>query len=620
MRVGVVEVDIARLGGRQRTMLAFAACLTAQGHDVRVFSAPPGSCSNASSEEVVRLAAGLAHTNFVWGNPTAITPKQTADLDVLLVSLPYLGHLQAQVGKPVICWAIHPDQRPVADTVFWTNSYTTLRRLQARPYWRGQSIDVVIPPHDYQLFREAQKAWHARKYDVVTVGGLLRAKGLVEFDRLCASLDLKSLIVGARRRAFLRESEEVLAQLTHSDIVVDAPRREVAQLLGDARVYLCLSYAESCPLVIYEALNAGCNVVSRAVGAVEEQVGGYGRVFTAEAYAALDVERALLAPDGGVSRGFMFDQQQVAGWVAVALVRACQKAVLPKRAVSVVHRYPESAYVAHQRTATELISVLVKTFDRPHCLARLLKSIRVTYPQLQVHVVDDGALSAEEVCMRDPYVTYERLSFDVGVGVSRNQALMQIQTPYVLKVDDDFVFSRSTDLIGAYERLRWHEFDLLAGATLWEQAGHGQTARRPDGLLLRRYYGLMQLEGRNVVLRPGLCGVRGDCLQVDMAPDFFLAPTDVLLRHKWDPDIKICGAHMDFFWRAKQAGLCIGYWEGLKVLHLSHRTPDYNKFRKRLSFLALAAQKNGLDAFVDPGFGSWYSIGTPLHVEAPWVH
>lgn len=620
MNVGVLEVDVARLGGRQRTMLAFARYLKTAGHSVRFYSAPPGPGSNASVNGVIQAAESLTAPDFVWQRLETLRPEQVVDRDVLLASLPYFGQLQFRLHKPVVCWAIHPDQHPTADVVHWTNSRTTLGRLQARDYWQGRLIDIVIPPHDYSRFRAAGKPWCERQYDVVTVGGLLRAKGLIEVDRLCARLGVRSLILGAKRQAFSQEGAKVLTALTHSKVILDAPRQVVADLMGDSRVYLCLSYEESCPLVIYEALNAGCNVVSRDVGAIAEQLGGYGRVFQDVAHAPLQVERSLLAPDEGVARGLMFDSAHVGTWVELALRRAIAKDVsVPAKAVT-VRRYPSAAFIGQQREVESKVSVVVKTFDRPQCLARLLQSIRACYPRLQVHIVDDGTTPAEEICARDPYVTYTYLDVDVGVGASRNYALEQVKTPFVLKVDDDFVFGRHTDLGGALERLVWHRFDTLSGATLWEKAGHDRTLVKQERLLLRRYYGLMQLEGTKAVLRAGHHCIRGDCLQVDIAPDFFLARTNVLARHRWDPEIKICGAHMDFFWRAKQAELCVGYWEGLQVLHVPYRTRAYNKFRVRMDFLELAANKNGLSAFVDPtGFGGWIQTRLRLQDEAPWL-
>ena len=61
------------------------------------------------------------------------------------------------------------------------------------------------------------------------------------------------------------------------------------------------------------------------------------------------------------------------------------------------------------------VTAIIKTFERPHALTRLLRSIQKFYPELRV-IVGDGSFSPSP--RRD--VQYIRLPPDVGVSAGRN--------------------------------------------------------------------------------------------------------------------------------------------------------------------------------------------------------
>src|SRR5512146_1925795 len=105
------------------------------------------------------------------------------------------------------------------------------------------------------------------------------------------------------------------------------------------------------------------------------------------------------------------------------------------------------------------LTVLIKTFERPHTLARLVKSIRRRYPTLTVIVVDDSR-HPEPL----PSVETIVLPFDSGVSAGRQAGLDRVTTPYVLVLDDDFVFYRGTHLAPAVWRIAQQPaIDILGG-------------------------------------------------------------------------------------------------------------------------------------------------------------
>ncbi len=80
------------------------------------------------------------------------------------------------------------------------------------------------------------------------------------------------------------------------------------------------------------------------------------------------------------------------------------------------------------------LTAIIKTFERPRILRRLVSSIRRLYPDLKVIVADDS---------RSPVpvdgVTTIELPYNTGLTAGRNAALREVVTPYFLLLDDDFV-------------------------------------------------------------------------------------------------------------------------------------------------------------------------------------
>src|SRR5206468_3533420 len=93
-----------------------------------------------------------------------------------------------------------------------------------------------------------------------------------------------------------------------------------------------------------------------------------------------------------------------------------------------------------ERLVREL-TALVKTFERPPILRRLVSSIKRLYPALRVVIVDDSRKPS-----RLPGTETIVMPYDSGISAGRNEGLKHVTTPYVLVLDDDFIFFRRTRL------------------------------------------------------------------------------------------------------------------------------------------------------------------------------
>jgi len=198
---------------------------------------------------------------------------------------------------------------------------------------------------------------------------------------------------------------------------------------------------------------------------------------------------------------------------------------------------------------TGKLTAVVKTFERPETVKRLLDSLFRLYPGMRVIVVDDS-----RVPVTDPRVRMIRLPYDSGVSLGRQRALEAVETPYVLLLDDDFVFYRETVLEPALALMeRERRIDIMGG----------EVVNLPS-MRVNDYRGAGLYPTEAVSLIPPGSRIAG--LEVyDKVPNFYIARTASLRMVGWDPRIKRLD-HADFFTRAK--GVLVTVLNpGFKVLH-----------------------------------------------------
>ena len=210
------------------------------------------------------------------------------------------------------------------------------------------------------------------------------------------------------------------------------------------------------------------------------------------------------------------------------------------------------------------VTAVVKTFERPHTLRRLVGSIRQRYPNLRIVAVDDSRKPTQL-----PGVETIVMPYNTGISAGRQQALDRVTTRYFLLLDDDHVFYRHTTLERALSIAESHpEIDIMGG----------------DEILLPLYSPSRFPEGEVYPTRPPTHAhpSRIAGLPVcDKVPNFFLGRTERLRLVGWDAELKLL-EHNDFFARAR--GILTTVFNGsFRVLHA--RTPfDIQYMDRRLDF------------------------------------
>ena len=228
-----------------------------------------------------------------------------------------------------------------------------------------------------------------------------------------------------------------------------------------------------------------------------------------------------------------------------------------------------------------LLTFIVKAYERPNCLRRLLRSISDVYPTYSVIVLDDSSspiTNQNELSSSfNLKISYIRTEPDLGLSVGRNILVDSVITPYVLLLDDDFViheekFSESSPggkLAGLFSALVDGEFDVVGGCVDSTQGSAWSYSLAREGPTREHEGGWMKLVAdvpcslaEATPRPPDFTTEDTSCWRVDMILNFFLARTSFLREVRWDPLLKL-GEHEDFFLRVKDLGgkvaMCRGY-------------------------------------------------------------
>lgn len=195
---------------------------------------------------------------------------------------------------------------------------------------------------------------------------------------------------------------------------------------------------------------------------------------------------------------------------------------------------------SRSRAVDQHVTLLIKTFERPAILRRLVRSIRALYPSVPVIVVDDSREPSDL-----PDVDTVVLPFDQGVSAGRQAGLDRVRTPYVMVLDDDMVFFRGTRIERALSTLeRQPRIDLVGGQLI-------------DLPYLRlREPPLGQIFPTSATPREPI-GTMLDGLPVcDKVANFYVARTDSIRKVGWTPALRRLD-HADFFTRAIGVLVCV---------------------------------------------------------------
>ncbi len=242
------------------------------------------------------------------------------------------------------------------------------------------------------------------------------------------------------------------------------------------------------------------------------------------------------------------------------------------------------------------VTILIKTFERPGSLRRLLKSIHGAGHAGPVLIADDSRAPSAEAAQSefpDLIAGFVALPFNSGVSAGRNALLPIVRTPYFVLCDDDFVFDERTDLTRMRRLLDESGLDLLGGEC-YDVApfSGGDLARsliRLDWLRCLAMLGVEVPRDIHSNFTPtGTGAIRvvpapyvPPVISCDFVCNFFIARTDRFLATVGGWDDRKVAEHRAFFLKAKERGLKVGFTAEVGVTHFRDLPGEYVEQRSR---------------------------------------
>jgi GT2 family glycosyltransferase len=235
------------------------------------------------------------------------------------------------------------------------------------------------------------------------------------------------------------------------------------------------------------------------------------------------------------------------------------------------------------------LTAVVRNFERPKALRRLVRSLRRCFPQLRLIVADD---SSEPRPVKG--VECLHLPSDSGRAACQNALLARVRTPYFLLLDNRAELHRGTRIEQLLQLLIDDKLDVAAGEIV--------ACRRRLWLFTRRTsrpeHGLCELTGEGLTLTRGVRS-RGDGFSwCDLVGNFYVARTSkVRALGGWDPELRN-DERQEFFVRAQRHGLRVGLAPEVSIWHWLE-TPETKLAEEPQSRLPLAVAKMGLMRMTD---------------------
>lgn len=251
------------------------------------------------------------------------------------------------------------------------------------------------------------------------------------------------------------------------------------------------------------------------------------------------------------------------------------------------------------------VTFIIKTFERPECIKRLVKSIYKYYKDAIVLIGDDSKISCKKYIEQKYYdknIKVYELPKDCGLSYGRNYLLNEVKTKYFVLLDDDFMFDKKTNIEEALEIINNKNIDILGGFIRNYKIVHsifdriivlGQLVFRYE--LASNYIGKIRQNGKTLFVDYEKFRFP-DYEEVDLVMNFFIAKTESVLRSKWDDDLKL-QEHTAFFYKAQLNGLKVAFTNKLSIRHMPVQLKAYSSFRGR-NFSKIFMEKNNIDKII----------------------
>ena len=234
----------------------------------------------------------------------------------------------------------------------------------------------------------------------------------------------------------------------------------------------------------------------------------------------------------------------------------------------------------NRKSVSERVTIIMSAFRRPRKVEAQVASIRKKYPKIKILVGDNGD--------DFPNIPFYKLPFNCGLSATRNFLAARVRTPYLLLVDDDYIFTEDTDLEAFVDVLDSRpEVGVVGGS--WKEAGevicwNNRFLETSDTLHL-----ISDNQTQVMFANQGT-----PYWITDTVHNFAMYRTEIMQSIQWEERLKL-QEHYEYFYRLKKAGVTVAFTPNSSVIHDRHpRLPEYNAYRQDIeAFTNLAVRLVG---------------------------
>lgn len=215
---------------------------------------------------------------------------------------------------------------------------------------------------------------------------------------------------------------------------------------------------------------------------------------------------------------------------------------------------------AQQAFMREQVTFVYKSFQRQYLAKRLYRNIQKYYPGVRVIIADD---SRQPLRLSGPGLQIVQLPFNVGLSAGLNRALSRVETPFVIRMDDDELLSPCTNFHLQLEFLMAHpEVDLVGVLPMSLPYERGWKRKQIENYLPFNMAGALK-----PLKIPHMTQIGQSHIVLGKIPNIFLARTDAYRKIGYDDHIRMIDHH-EFFFRA--AGNLVAVLDHSSFIYHNH--------------------------------------------------
>lgn len=217
------------------------------------------------------------------------------------------------------------------------------------------------------------------------------------------------------------------------------------------------------------------------------------------------------------------------------------------------------------------VTIIFKSFERQKMAKELYYNIQKYYPGIQVIIADDSKIP---LSLDEPYLEIIHLPFNSGLSYGLNRALEKVNTPYVIRMDDD-------QLLTPYTRFHEQLIFLLQHSEIDLVGVLQYSAPKCESLdkEAQKFYCISMSNAPLPLLIPHLTIIDSNHVVVGKDSNVFIARTEKIKKIGYDDQIRMIDHH-DFFYRA--AGKIVSVLDPTAFVFHRHNIFDnhYQKYRQ----------------------------------------